>query len=479
MRLAFIPSAYRTIFFHALSGRLEEAGHEVFWLSPNRRWAQWLCGHGVASDRILDITTYGPQWQHSPEPTADDRTLLGSLEQANGWSIYDLIIMDDLLRRRSCGYAVRYLAVCARQIDAFLQQHRIEIVFAEQTWAFELLTGQVSGRLGIPYLRPVSVRIPDGRFAFFASHYEKRMLRFGQPTDEDRAQARIFLQSYRGRPVPPDYAAIDLSVLRFEWARARLLIKHVLDLAGDPFDETSLRPLALIGKYLAMAARVRRNRWLVPFTKPVLPPPRPFVLFTLHQQPEASIDVMGNPFCNQIEIVRAMARTLPVTHELWVKEHPIALPKRSWQFYRELAAIPGVRLVDPSANSLTLIPHAALVVAVTGTVCYEAALLGRPSVTMGPTVFSPVLISDTFNPYTDSLSRLLQEVKEWHPRSERELIEFLSWLRAQSWPGSVGDALWLPDSLESANLARVADAFCAAMQACDKSPSDVPSQMGS
>ncbi len=308
MRLAFIPSAYRTIFFHSLAQRLDEAGHEVFWLSPNRRWAKWLYGHGVAMDRVLDITAYGPEWQRSPEPSADDRALLRALEQANGWSIYDLILMDELLRRRSSDYAVKYLAVCARETDLFLQQKRIEIVFAEQTWAFELLTGQVCGRLRIPFLRPVSVRIPDGRFAFFGSRYEKQMLRIGEPSDEDRAQARSFVESYRSRPIPPAYMKINRSVLRFDWSRTRLLIKHVRDLAGDPFDETSLRPLPLVGKYLVMAARVPRNGWLAPFTEPVLPPPRPFVLFTLHLQPESTIDVMGSPYCNQIEIVRAIVR---------------------------------------------------------------------------------------------------------------------------------------------------------------------------
>ncbi len=478
MRLAFIPSAYRTIFFHSLGQRLEKAGHDVFWLSPNRRWSLWLYKRGVARDRVLDITKCGPEWQCSAEPSADDLTLLQSLEQANGWSIYDLILMDELLRRRPTAYALKYLAVCARELDVFLQQHGIEIVFAEQTWAFELLTGQVCGRLRIPFLRPVSVRIPDDRFVFFASRCETSMLRFGQPTDQDRAWASRFVESYRGRPIPPSYMRINRSVLRFDSARIRLLIRHLLDLAGDPFDETSLRPLPLIGKYLAMVGRGWRNRRLIPFTKPVLPPSRPFILFTLHVQPESTIDVMGSPFCNQIETVRALARTLPVTHELWVKEHRIAMPKRSRNFYRELAAIPGVRLLDPFASSLALIPHADLVISVTGTVCYEAALLGRPSATMAPTVFSPLLISDHFNPFADSLSAQLQEVKQGGGGAERNPIDFLAWLHAQSWPGTVGDALWLPECMEPENLSRVADAFCATMQAYVKFPSQLNGENG-
>jgi hypothetical protein len=356
---------------------LERAGHEVYWVSPNRRWSRWLYGHGTAPERVLDITDHGPEWKRTGA-TAEDRAELAVLERANGWNIYDLIQMDELLRRRPTDYAVRYLAVCARQVGDFLRRYQIGMVFAEQTWAFELLTGQVCGDLGIPFLRPVSVRIPNERFAFFAHRRETDMVVFGTATDEHRRQARELLREYRSRPAPPAYATLNWSILRFNWGWTRNLIKHVADVAGDPFDETTLRPLGLVGKYLGKMIRVRRNRLLGPFREVKLPPGQPFVLFPLHLEPESTINVMGSPLCNQVELARALARTLPVTHELWVKEHRIALPNRSARDYRELASIPGVRLIDPFVSSLALIPHADLVVAVTGTACYEAALLGRP-----------------------------------------------------------------------------------------------------
>jgi hypothetical protein len=464
MRLAFITSAYRTIFDHAVALRLEDAGHEVYWLSPNNRWARWLLQQGVPPERILDITARGAEWGgKGTEVGEEDRDELRALERASGWNVYDLILMDDLLSRRSTSHALRYLAACARHARAFLANQGIDAVAGELTWAFELIVSQVCASLGVAFLRATSIRIPDGRFAFFPGRQETSPLCFREPGPEEREQARRFLQEYRSRPAPPAYMSINWSVLRVEWRRTCLLLKHLADVAGDPFDETTLRPLPLVGKYLAKAWRARRNRRSRLFHKPTLPPGRPFVLYTLHLEPEASIDVLGSPFCNQVELVRALARTLPVTHELWVKEHRVALPNRSAAFYRELSAIPGVRLIDPFASSLALIPHAELVIAVTGTACYEAALLGWPAVTLAPTVFDPIL-AGRFNPFAGSLTDLLDSLRDRPGRSDEERLDFLAWLLAQSWPGMMGDALWLPDSLRDENVGCVAAAYAAALQ---------------
>ena len=70
MRIAFIVSAYRTILFHAVGQRLERAGHEVYWLSPNKRWARWLGAHGHPAERVFDLTEHAPEWRDTTAPTA-------------------------------------------------------------------------------------------------------------------------------------------------------------------------------------------------------------------------------------------------------------------------------------------------------------------------------------------------------------------------------------------------------------------------
>jgi hypothetical protein len=458
MRIAFIPSAYRTVVALELALRFERAGHSVYWLCPNRRWTRWLIEHGVDADHILDITRYAHEWLEGGD-TNSDRAELHALERKSGWNIHDLIASDHLLARRDTDYAVRYLAVCARHARRFLQQHAIELISGEMTWAFEQIVGHVAVDLAVTFVRPMDVRIPNDRTGFFRDRKEQDMVELRATTDADRVEARALLKAYREKPRQPGYMSINFAALRANSERIKLLTKHVMDLASDPYDETSRRPLGLIADHSKQVLRTLVNGKLGPFEIPEDPPRRPFVLVTLHLQPEMTIDVMATPFCNQIATTEALARTLPVTHDLYVKEHIVALGKRPPSVYYALRAIPGVRLIDPRSDTFRLVQQASLTVAATGTPAYEASLLGRPAVTMGPTVFSPIVVSDRFNPFVDSLGDTIERCAGRNPHSDEKLVEFLAWLLAQTVPGAGGDALWQPYAMEPAYLDCVAQGF--------------------
>jgi hypothetical protein len=469
MRIAFIPSAYRTPFALELAVRLERAGDTVFWISPNRRWSRWLLERGVPAAKVLDITAYAEEWTRATGDTNAARSELNQIERKSRWRIYDLIASDHLLARRDTDYAIRYLAVCARRMREFLRANAIQMVSGELTWAFEQIAGQVCIELDLPFARPVDIRIPNDRTAFFSSRFETDLIELRATTDDDRKAAQEFLKSYRERPRKPGYAHINFSTLQANTDRIKLLARHVADLVGDPYDETSRRPPGLILNQSEQALRTFVRSRFAPFEMPDPEPKRPFVLMALHLQPEVTIDVMASPFCNQIENAQALARTLPVTHDLYVKEHGVALGRRAPGAYEALLAIPGVRLIDPRANTFALIQQAALVVTATGTVAYEASLLRRPAVTMGPTVFSPIVVSDHFNPFTDSVGDLLDRLAESPPRSDDEVVSFLAWLLAQTFDGVVGDSLWLPYTMEPDYIDKVADGFFLLFQKLEKS----------
>ncbi len=459
MRIAFIPSAYRTIVARELALRFERAGHSVYWLCPNQRWSRWLIEHGVEPGHILDITQYAHEWRERSGDTATERGELSALERKSGWNIYDLIASDHLLARRDTDYALNYLAVCARHARRFLQQHAIDLISGEMTWAFEQIVGHVAVDLAVPFVRPMDVRIPHDRTGFFRDRKEQDMVELRATSDADRAEARAQLKAYREKPRQPAYMSLNHSALRANSERIKVLTKHVVDLAGDPYDETSRRPLGMIADHLQRVLRSVINGKFGPFEMPEETPKRPFVLVTLHLQPEMTIDVMASPLCNQVATTEALARTLPVTHDLYVKEHTIALGQRPPSVYAALRAIPGVRLIDPRAHTFRLIQQASLTVAATGTSAYEASLLGRPGATMGPTVFSPIVVSDHFNPFVDSLGDTIERCAGKNPHSDEKLVEFLAWVIANTVPGAGGDALWQPYAMEPAYLDRLAHGF--------------------
>jgi hypothetical protein len=458
VRLAFISSAYRTVFFHALGRELEALGHEVFWICPGERWAAWLRRHGAVDRRILSLAASGRRWADRPVPTAQDLARLARLESRGSLSINDLLQMDTLLKeRRTRPYALRYFAVCGDLIERFLAENGVDAVFAEQTWGIELLTGLVTEELGIPFLKPHTVRFPKGRFGFFPGHLEKTIESTRGATDQDRQMAERELRDFVARKPSPDYVSTDREVLRLRPERLRALLAHVRALAGDPLDETSRRPIGLIADHSGQWIRKRVNRALGPLTfdETNLIEGR-FVYFPLHLQPEASIDVKGRPYTDQLDIVRSLSRTAPVDCAIVVKEHPEALHRRSRRFYAALRNVPGVRIAAPSVPTFDLIAQAALTIAITGTAAYEAALLGRPAASLAPIFFDEIVAAPGFDPHRDSVREAIETSQ---PASWDERVDFLSRLIAASYPGVVGDAFWQPESMEPANLRQVAGGF--------------------
>jgi capsule polysaccharide export protein KpsC/LpsZ len=86
--------------------------------------------------------------------------------------------------------------------------------------------------------------------------------------------------------------------------------------------------------------------------------------------------------------VEQVAKSLPAGWWLVVKEHPASLGRRPVSFYRRLAQIPGVLLLDPALDSHSLILRARAVVTITGTVGWEAVLYRRPVITLGDVFFN-------------------------------------------------------------------------------------------
>jgi hypothetical protein len=455
VNLAFVTNYEKTIYFHGIATRLEAAGHAVSWISPSGHWARWLRGQGVGAERILDLAARGGEWQRG-EVGADTRARLAALEEAAGLRLNDVILMDRLLRDRPTDVAFAYLAVASRELERFLAERAIGVVFGEQTFAAELLTHMVCRARGIDLLAPHVVRIPTGRVGFFRGHAQSELVAFRDVTPADRSAAAEFLASFRDRRPQPDYFHRYAVVPMPKPSWPAKLVKHLRLAATDPYDETHFSPGWLVRKRTSEVLNAAYHRVFDSYWRPPPVPARPFVLLPLHRQPEASIDVLGARVSNQIELVKALARTLPATHELYVKEHPNGRGDRGPREAAALRAIPGVRLVDPAVSTFALIESAALTLSLTGTAAYEAALLGRPAASIVPMFFGPILRANGFNPYARSLDELLSPAPA---ASDEAAVELLAHVIAHSFPGTIDNPLFAPGVLDEANLAAAAKGF--------------------
>lgn len=109
---------------------------------------------------------------------------------------------------------------------------------------------------------------------------------------------------------------------------------------------------------------------------------RPYAYFPLGVDPEANILITAPFFTNQIEMIRNIAKSLPIGYELYVKENP-AQVNREWRKiseYKEIIEIPNVKLLHPSVSNEKLIENSSLVITIAGSSGFEAAFYEKPSI---------------------------------------------------------------------------------------------------
>ncbi|KFM20095.1 Capsule polysaccharide biosynthesis protein [Marine Group I thaumarchaeote SCGC AAA799-P11] len=119
-------------------------------------------------------------------------------------------------------------------------------------------------------------------------------------------------------------------------------------------------------------------------------PDEKFVYFSLGLEPERTILIPTPFYSNQLEVIKNLARALPIEYQLFVKEHPMQ-KVRGWreiEYYKEILDLPNVQLIHPSVTNEEITKKSSLVVAVVGTSTLEAAIFGKPSIVFGKVIHS-------------------------------------------------------------------------------------------
>lgn len=110
-----------------------------------------------------------------------------------------------------------------------------------------------------------------------------------------------------------------------------------------------------------------------------------FVYFPLNINEEMNILHYAPFYTDQIEVIRHIAKSIPVDYHVYVKEH-IAAGLRWWNdidYYKEIMEIPNVTLIHPKFDNDTLIQNSKLVITIRGTASLKAIKYGKPAIVFG------------------------------------------------------------------------------------------------
>jgi hypothetical protein len=126
------------------------------------------------------------------------------------------------------------------------------------------------------------------------------------------------------------------------------------------------------------------------FEKPV--DGEPYVYFPLHLIPESTTLVKAPFYPNELFVLEAVSKSLPMGWKLYVKEHGAMIGERPLRFYTHLKRLSNVRLVEIGFydDPKPWIVRSKGVVTLTGSSAFECVMLGKRSIIFGSAFFEVI-----------------------------------------------------------------------------------------
>ncbi len=352
----------------------------------------------------------------------------------------------------------RYVAGILRHFLKTLGEFRPDVVFCYAVagaQAFAL--SMVCEHLGIPFGRFNHTRIgkhmiiddsPVDHLGPVRECFEAALAKSGL-LEARMPAARQHIEAFRQNAASPDYLAVHKRRVARQQSLGHL-VKTALAAAKTSAKirlgrmELPLRkptPLRQVAFTLESARRARRIARRGLFTKPGARPERPFAFYPLHVDPEAATMVLSHMLTDQLAVIEALSKSLPLGMRLLVKEHLPMLGQRPEGFYERLARIPGVVLASPQDSGTDLVREAALTATITGTAGWEAMLLRKPTLLFGAPPYA--MVGDGFVHCTDlsSLPAAVDAALKLAPASEERLALYIAAVLEVSFPSGT-DIIW-------------------------------------
>lgn len=339
---------------------------------------------------------------------------------------------------------LRIIQVYAKHLIAFLDAEKPDFLFMFQPGALgTLLLGAIAKKRGIPVITTiipvttnlVSVSLRYDRLTWVEEIFRKNLTKSSGdiPGYEEAVK---FIREFRNRPTV--YSKVyKLLVKDGRWKQFDFLlprnIRGSLSFVFRAFrqwwqnaekrtDYSTIHPIHYV---IDRVKRKLRNLIGVEDLYDEYDTSKPFVFYPLHYEPEIAVLLLSSFDGDQIQIIKRLARSLPVGMYVYVKEHPQMAPFRPRRFYKELKKIPNVKLIRPEIVSFDIIRHASLVAIISGSVGWEAILFGKPVITFGE-VFYNALSFVGHSKTPEELPALVLKQLSGSGFTEEELARFVA-----------------------------------------------------
>jgi hypothetical protein len=346
---------------------------------------------------------------------------------------------------------MRRIQITAKEIIAFLDKEKPDaVVFSVIGALGSRLLYHIAEKRGIKTINLEVSRIKNGMsftenyktFTWVKKSFEE--IRAGRKSLE-RENAISFLKEFREKPEPfyvvasPTYnnQAYRRSNLRF-LAPANLFWSirwHSKTFLSD-LQRVKNNDYSDIFIWWTIWDKLKRKiRGLIGYSDlySQVSPGEDFAFYPLHVDPEMTTMLYAPYYTDQIQVIKAVARSLPLHMKLYVKDHPAMTGYRTRAYYKELTKIPNVKLINSAVNGHDLARSAKLTITLTGTAGWESILFKKPVIVFGDVYFMNIPGVKRCHGWEELPFLIKEQLEEWK-HDEESLVDYISALLENSIP---------------------------------------------
>ena len=280
-----------------------------------------------------------------------------------------------------------------KKIYEFIKNKNIEYIFGEFTWAHEVIINLVCKNnkdLNCKYLNPGAIRIIPGKFLFFESldnskYFTKKKLKESEIFNIEKNKYKNYIENF----------TIENKIFNFKLIINKIL-KIILNDYYDRYDPRKIsktqRIINFICKYFnfitfKMIKKISLND--VKSNK--------YIIYYLQKKPEASTDVKGIYYSDQIINIQNIWKILPINTKLLIKQHPTCKGDNNYFFYKKITLLNDTYILDDKINDNFLNRKPLATFSINSTASMESAISGIPSFTFVNCFFNELKFSERIN----------------------------------------------------------------------------------
>ncbi|WP_158651310.1 glycosyltransferase [Pseudotamlana carrageenivorans] len=426
MKILFIENRYKTFFFDLVACQLEKLGHEIFWIVQNPNFLP----------KTGDIKTikFPPKFY----------------QKKNNVDIADIINSDrqiNYFKKKELSYFYYYY----HEIEQIVEEIKPNYVFGESTAFHELLTIKICRDKEILFLHPTSCRYPAGRFSFYL--YDTVFPYLGEHKKILKQDALSIIEKIMSRSSKPDY------MKKTSFKKIKILKDKIKILKGYAMGERFNTPNPIVKYRIEKQKKNNIENW-DKHSVFELDKNKFSVVYPMHLQPEANIDVWGRPKRDQLETIKKLSANLEGNQLLYVKPNPKSKYELSIELLKFINETKNVKMLHHSVSMDAIFNSSDLFITVNGTIALECIFSNKPVFTLVDVFFNKAkncLFLKSFSDLQESISKIKTDT--FPTLSKDEKVDFLNLLNATSYTGVISDPYYSDYSVSKENINNVILAF--------------------